>query len=67
MNFKNYKNVIKMLRVKHDMTQQEAANLLGISTLAYRNKELGKTDFKILEVMNLFKYWDETDLNILIK
>lgn len=61
----DYHTVIKMLRVKHNMTQEECAKVINITTLAYRNKELGKADFKFSEIDQLFDYWKEDDLNVL--
>lgn len=61
----NYQNVIRTLRIKHNMSQDDAARVLGITRVSYANKELGKTKFDIREVMQLFKYMDEGDLNVL--
>lgn len=55
----NYRDEIKGLRAKHNITQEEAANLLGISRVSYKNKELGKTKFYYEEVIKLLMYLDE--------
>ena len=40
---------IRQIRLMNEATQEEMAELLGITTQAYINKETGKTRF----------YWDE--------
>lgn len=62
-----YNKELKALRVKHDLTQEEAANLLGISRVSYKNKEKGITRFYFDEVKELLKYMDELEyVNVLI-
>lgn len=50
--------LLYQLRKGADMTQKEMADKLGISETAYRQKELGKTDFKSSEmfiIADIFK------------
>lgn len=51
-------NLIK-LRKEHEETQEELSQLLGISESAYRNKELGKNQFKLDEMFALAKHYNE--------
>lgn len=65
MKKKNYNKNIKLLRQKHGMNQEEAAKLIGVSINTLRNKEKGKTEFTLNEVMNLLEYWKE-DINAVV-
>ena len=38
---------IRAMRVNANLTQEQVAEKLGITRLAYRNKENGKTEFKL--------------------
>lgn len=40
---------LKSLRVKFNLTQESMAKILGISIIAYRNKENGHTQFTLGE------------------
>lgn len=44
---------LKGYRAKHNITQEEIANKLGISVVAYRNKENGHTQFTLSEVKTI--------------
>lgn len=61
----DYHTAIKMLRVKHNMSQEEAAKIINVTRVSYRNKESGKGEFKFNEIDQLFKAWKEEDLNVL--
>lgn len=65
MKKKNYNKNIKLLRQKHGMNQEEAAKLIGVSINTLRNKEKGKTEFTLNEVMDLLEYWKE-DINAVV-
>lgn len=52
---------IKMLRVKHNYSQQDCAKMLGLSRQGYRLKESGTVKFKFDEVIKLLKIWNELD------
>jgi len=45
-------------RVEKEMTQQELAKQLGISTNAYNLKEIGKREFKMSEINLLLELLD---------
>lgn len=49
-----------ILRKETKATQEDLAIILGISPQAYRNKELGKTEFKINEMYKLAQYFNKT-------
>lgn len=42
---------IRAMRVNANLTQEQVADKLGITRLAYRNKENGKTEFKLKELL----------------
>lgn len=44
---------IRAMRVNANLTQEQVADKLGITRLAYRNKENGKTEFKLKELLVL--------------
>jgi len=44
---------IKALRANSNMTQQQVAKVLNITTQSYRNKECGKREFKFSEMIKL--------------
>lgn len=41
----DYRNELRGLRAKHNVSQEEAAKVLGITRVAYKNKELGVSRF----------------------
>lgn len=45
------------LRKEKNETQEQIAKLIGISEAAYRNKENGKTQFKIYEMFDIAKHF----------
>lgn len=50
--------VLKAYRVMSDLTQNDMAKLLGISVVAYKNKEWGRAHFTLPEskkIADLFK------------
>ncbi|CZR03673.1 helix-turn-helix transcriptional regulator [Trichococcus collinsii] len=49
-----------MRKDKLRMTQEEIAKYLGISTLSYRNKEKGKSEFTQDEMFALSKLLDKS-------
>lgn len=53
---------IRQMRLMHEATQEECAQLLDITPQAYIAKELGKTRFYIDEVLKLCKHFD-TDIS----
>lgn len=57
----DYRNELRGLRAKHNVSQEEAAKVLGITRVAYKNKELGVSRFYFDEVVKLLKYLDELD------
>jgi len=44
---------IRAMRVNANLTQEQVAEKLGITRLSYRNKENGKTEFKLKELLVL--------------
>ncbi len=50
---------LKVLRAKHDLTQQEVADKIGISLSQYNNKENGKSEFKQSEINKILNVFDE--------
>lgn len=49
---------IKQLRKSKNISQTEMANLIGIHKDTYVNKEIGKTQFTVLEIMKLMLILD---------
>lgn len=47
------------LRKEHGLSQRQAAKLLNISEEAYRNKELGKSEFKMNEMFDISRYYNK--------
>lgn len=47
------KFTIRQIRLMNEKTQEEFADLLGITVIAYRNKELGVTRFYFNEVKKI--------------
>lgn len=45
--------ILKALRIKHQLKQQDVAKLLGISETTYNRKENGVNEFTISEAMEL--------------
>lgn len=54
----NFSNRIKKLRQKHKVSQQELADLLGISTRAWRFYESGDREPNIAGLISLADYFD---------
>lgn len=50
--------ILKMLRVKHQLTQEEVAKKLGISKNTYHRKEIGMNDFTISEAVAIGKLFN---------
>ena len=49
---------IRAMRVNANLTQEQVAEKLGITRLSYRNKENGKTEFKLKELLILCELFD---------
>lgn len=49
----NEKVTIRQLRLMREVTQQELADMLGITLQAYTNKEAGKTRFYFDEIIKI--------------
>lgn len=45
------------LRKERGLSQREAAKMLNLSEEAYRNKELGKSEFKMNEMFELSRFY----------
>lgn len=54
------------LRKERNLTQEDLAKKLGIEPSTYRNKETGKTQFKMEEMFILSDYFDESIENIFL-
>lgn len=52
-------NKLKMIRVGHQLTQSDVADLLGISSTAYSMKERGLQEFKLSEANKLAVLFDK--------
>ena len=55
------RNKLKVLRVKHELTQQQLADKLGVSVSTYNLLEMGKRDGNKelwLDIQKLFKLED---------
>lgn len=48
------------LRKEKGLSQKEAAKMLNLSEEAYRNKELGKSEFKMSEMFALSRFYSKT-------
>lgn len=44
---------VKAMRINANLRQEDVAKELKITTQSYRNKELGKTEFKLNEAIKL--------------
>ena len=44
---------VRAMRVNANLTQEQVAKALNITTLSYRNKEKGRIDFKLKELLIL--------------
>lgn len=53
---------IRQIRLMNEKTQEDFAKLLGITPVAYRNKELGETRFYFDEVKLIAKTYN-IDMN----
>ena len=51
-------NKLILLRKEHKITQNELAQLLGITTKQYGSKELGKTKFNGDEMFKIAEYFN---------
>ncbi len=49
-----------LLKEKHNLTNTEMANLLGITAVQYRKKEKGEVQFKLNEMVKLAEYFGKT-------
>ena len=47
------------LRTETKTTQHDLAELIGVTELSYRNKELGRTEFKINEMFKIAQYFNK--------
>ena len=54
----NFANRIKELRQKHKVSQQKLADLLGVSTRAWRFYEAGEREPNIAGLISLADYFD---------
>jgi len=52
LRFPVYKNIIKY-RKKEKISQEEMAEILGISFVSYNSKEKGYQDFKLSEIVKI--------------
>lgn len=48
------------LRKENNYNQEEMAKILGVSEATYRNKENGKTQFKLDEMFVIAEYFNKT-------
>jgi len=56
---------IKLLRLKHNLTQQEIADSLNMSQNAYSQMEAGKTKIDIERIERIVEYYNISFLDIL--
>ncbi len=56
---------IRQVRLMNEATQEDFAKLLGISSTAYANKELGKQKFYFIEVKKICETYD-IDVNRIV-
>ena len=47
------------IRKENNLTQEDMAKMLDISTITYRNKELGRVDFKQSEMFTIAKFFNK--------
>ena len=52
------KESIKIFRIANNMTQEQLANVIGCSTNAYIQKEKGRVDFTVNEIIIIKKYFN---------
>lgn len=57
---KEYGKNIKLLRIKHDMSQVDAAKIIDTTVKTYRDKESGLRSFSLEEVVALMDSWKES-------
>ncbi len=58
---------IKAIRLTHELTQDELADLLGLSVKQYRFKEQGKSPFLFREVKFICDYTKEPIQEVVVK
>lgn len=58
---------LKLLRVEHDLTQDQMASRLGVSRTAYINVELGKSKGSIDFWLKIKKEFPDADIEELVK
>lgn len=58
---------LKLLRVEHDLTQEEMAARLGVTRTTYCNVENGKSDGSSFFWLNVQREFPGNDLNKLAK
>ena len=56
--------MLKTLRAKHNVTQVQMSEMLGISSNAYCQKENGRSDFTITECRKIATYFNESPTKI---
>lgn len=49
---------VKAMRVNANLTQTDVAKALNMSPVTYRNKEMGKKEFKFSELVKLCKLFN---------
>lgn len=57
------KKIVKF-RKKYGLTQAEIAHSLGISRVSYNMKENGKRQFKPIEMLKLYKYFEKKGIKL---
>lgn len=58
------KNKLRGLRNSYQITQQELAKSLNLSTASYNKKELNQGTFKLKEMKLILKYFNDMGLNL---
>jgi len=57
---------LKVLRAKRELLQKDVAKILGITTTCYVNKENGKSQFTMKEILKLSEFFNVTT-DVIIK
>lgn len=58
--------VLYQLRKQNDISQEKLADVIGKSSVSYRNKELGRTDFSSSEMFKIANFFHKSISEIFI-
>ncbi|AJD83081.1 Cro/Cl family transcriptional regulator [Streptococcus phage Str-PAP-1] len=58
--------VLYQLRKQNDISQEKMADVIGKTSVSYRNKELGRTDFSSSEMFKIANFFHKSISEIFI-